>query len=75
MKEHFTAYLVDDEAPALKRLGRLLEATGRVQILGGTISPETALQFLESHPVDVLFLDIQMPGMDGFELLSRLSRS
>ena len=68
------AYLVDDEEPALKRLTRLLEDTGRVEIAGGTTSPETALQFLSTHEPDVVFLDIQMPGMNGFELLMRLGR-
>jgi two-component system LytT family response regulator len=68
------AYLVDDELPALKRLTRLLDATGRVEILGSTTSPEEALQFLSGNNPDVLFLDIQMPGMNGFDLLSQLTR-
>jgi len=66
------AYLVDDERLAVQRLTRLLEATGRVEIAGSTSDPEAALAFLQSHHVDVLFLDIQMPGMTGFELLDRL---
>ena len=74
MKDRLSAYLVDDEAPALKRLTRLLDATGRVEIIGSTVNPEAALEFLAQHEPDVLFLDIQMPGMNGFELLSRLSR-
>ena len=74
MSDRLTGYLVDDEVPALKRLGRLLEETGRVEILGSTTSPEAALEFLSTHEVDVLFLDIQMPGMNGFDLLARLGR-
>jgi len=66
------AYLVDDEPLALKRLARLLEATGRCRIVGACEDPETAVAFLSRNPVDVLFLDIQMPGMNGFELLARL---
>jgi len=66
------AYIVDDERLAVQRLTRLLEATGRVEIAGSTTDPEAAVAFLKSHPVDVLFLDIQMPGMTGFELLERL---
>jgi two-component system, LytTR family, response regulator len=67
------AYLVDDEPLALKRLTRLLDATGRVRVVGSATDPEAALAYLAAHDVDVLFLDIQMPGMTGFELLGRLT--
>jgi two-component system LytT family response regulator len=70
--ELLRAYLVDDEALALKRLNKLLGATGAVEVLGSTTDPAKAISFLESHKVDVLFLDIQMPGMNGFELLAKL---
>jgi two-component system LytT family response regulator len=66
------AYLLDDERLAVERLRRLLDATGRVTIAGASTDPEEALAFLRTHPVDVLFLDIQMPGLTGFELLEQL---
>jgi two-component system LytT family response regulator len=66
------AYVVDDEPLAVKRLVRMLEATGRVEIAGSTSDPEAALTFLNAHAVEALFLDIQMPGLTGFELLERL---
>jgi two-component system, LytTR family, response regulator len=66
------AYLVDDERLAIERLTRLLAATGRVTIAGSSTDPETALEALRRTPVDVLFLDIQMPGLTGFEMLARL---
>ena len=66
------AFLVDDEPLALRRLTRLLEATGRVEIAGSATDPEKAIEFLGANSVDVLFLDIQMPGMNGFEMLGRL---
>ena len=68
------AYVVDDERLAVDRLTRLLQATGRVTIAGSAIDPEAALAVLRETPVDVLFLDIQMPGLTGFELLERLER-
>jgi len=67
-------YLVDDERLAVERLRRLLDATGRVTIVGTSTDPEAALEFLRNHAVDVLFLDIQMPVFTGFELLERLDR-
>jgi two-component system LytT family response regulator len=68
------AFLVDDERLAIERLSRLLDATERVQIVGTATDPEDALEFLQQHDVDVLFLDIQMPGLTGFELLEQLHR-
>ena len=66
------AYVLDDERLAVLRLSRLLTDTGRVEIAGSATDPEEALAFLRRNPVHVLFLDIQMPGMNGFELLARL---
>ena len=68
------AYVVDDERLAVDRLTRLLERTGRVQIVGKTTDPEAALSFLNANAVDVLFLDIQMPGLTGFQMLEQLER-
>lgn len=66
------AYLVDDEPLAIERLERLLKCAGGLSIAGSATDPEEALKFLNRESADVLFLDIQMPGMNGFELLSRL---
>ena len=66
------AFVLDDERLAVNRLKRLLAATGRVEIAGSSTDPEAALDFLTRNAVDVLFLDIQMPGLTGFELLERL---
>ena len=66
------AFLVDDEGLALKRLSRMLAATGRVEIAGQSTDPEQAIgEILAARP-DVLFLDIEMPGMTGFQMLSRI---
>jgi two-component system LytT family response regulator len=68
------AFVVDDEKLAVDRLVRLLQATGRVVIAGTSTDPDDALERLRTADVDVLFLDIQMPGLTGFDLLERLDR-
>jgi two-component system LytT family response regulator len=69
-----TAFIVDDERLAVQRLERLLHDTGRVRVVGSAIDPEDAVATLNQSAADVLFLDIQMPGLTGFELLERLDR-
>ena len=73
-KQPLRVYLVDDEPLALKRLQRLLRETGRVEIMGSTTNPDEALTFLKDNSIDAVFLDIQMPQMTGFELLSKLPK-
>lgn len=66
-------YLVDDEPLALRRLARMLEATGRVEIAGQSTDPEVAvLAITAARDVDLVFLDISMPDLDGFEVCARL---
>jgi CheY-like chemotaxis protein len=66
------AYVLDDEPLAVERLVRLLRQTGRVAIVGSATDPLDAVDWLRSHEIDVLFLDIEMPGMNGFAVLERL---
>lgn len=66
------AYIVDDERLAIERLGRLLGQTGRVQVVGSSTDPADALGAIALAAPDVLFLDIQMPGLTGFDLLEQL---
>jgi two-component system LytT family response regulator len=67
------AYLVDDEPLALERLSRMLVSTGRVHVAGAKTNPAKALEELREVCPDLLFLDIHMPGLSGFELLAELS--
>jgi len=68
------AYLVDDEPLALARLRRLLEKSSLVEVVGATTVPEEAVAALTEDPPDVCFLDIQMPRLNGFEVLARLPK-
>ncbi len=66
------AYILDDEPLAVERLARLLRQTGRVEIVGTATDPIDAVEWLRTHETDVLFLDIEMPGLTGFAVLERL---
>ena len=71
-----TTLIVDDEAPARKRLHKLLQDAaerGDVQVIGEAADGVEALDILERQAIDLLLLDVQMPGMDGFSVLERLA--
>ena len=70
--QRLRAFVVDDERLALERLQRLLADTGRVEVVGSSTDPEDALTQLRAQTVDVIFLDIQMPELSGFDLLTQL---
>jgi two-component system LytT family response regulator len=64
--------IVDDERIARQELKRLLASHPEIEIAGEARTGEEALALLRSHPPDVLFLDIHMPGMSAFDLLEKL---
>jgi two-component system LytT family response regulator len=66
--------VVDDEPLARERIRTLVEADVRFQVAGECPDGAAALEVLRMHPADLVFLDIQMPGMDGLEVASRLAR-
>jgi two-component system, LytTR family, response regulator len=66
------AFLVDDEPIAIDRLRVLIEEHGRVEIVGAGTAPAEVLPAIRESAPDVLFLDIEMPGCSGFELLEQI---
>jgi len=56
------AFVLDDEPLAVRRLQRMLEETGRVEIAGAGCDPVDAVEWLSTHKVDILFLDIRCPA-------------
>jgi DNA-binding LytR/AlgR family response regulator len=68
------ALAVDDELPALDELAYLLRADGRVASVVTAADATEALRVLRDSEVDVVFLDIRMPGLDGLELARVLRR-
>jgi DNA-binding LytR/AlgR family response regulator len=66
--------VLDDETPALDELAWLLRRDPRIAEVHATDSPTEALRMLKEREIDAVFLDIQMPGLDGIELASVLAR-
>jgi DNA-binding LytR/AlgR family response regulator len=64
-----TGLIVDDEAAARSRLTRLLSHHPEVEIVGEACDGLQAIECIEHLKPDLVFLDIQMPGLDGFQVL------
>lgn len=65
--------IVDDEAPARERLKRLLADVEGVELVGEAADGLQAVEMIEGLGPDLVLLDIQMPGMDGFEVIEALA--
>ena len=64
--------LIDDELAARERLRRLLRSHPKVEVVGEAEHGLDGLQQIQLLQPDVIFLDIQMPGLDGFQMLREL---
>ena len=64
--------IVDDEPLARLRLKRLLEPHAAIEIAGEAADGETACRVIDELAPDLVFLDVQMPGLSGFDVLARL---
>ncbi len=68
------AMIVDDEAPARSELRFLLEQTGKIGSISEASSVRAAIEMLMENRVDVVFLDISMPGASGLQLAEALHK-
>jgi two-component system LytT family response regulator len=66
------ALLIDDERLARNELRRLLAVHTDIEIAGEAVDVEDAMEKIATLKPDLLFLDVQMPGADGFSLLEQL---
>ena len=72
---NFRVLIVDDEPISRRRLRRLLALEPDCRIVGECENGRQAVETLEREPVDILFLDVQMPEMDGFEVVQAVSKA
>jgi two-component system response regulator LytT len=67
-----TALIIDDEELAREELKYLLDTEGSVEVLAEGANGIEAVELIREHQPDVVFLDVQMPGLDGFAVLKKL---
>ncbi|SFH92998.1 Two-component response regulator, SAPR family, consists of REC, wHTH and BTAD domains [Tindallia magadiensis] len=64
---------IDDEPMALKRFARIIKEMNNVELIKTFENPSEALVFLEKNPVDIAYVDIEMPSISGIELAEKLT--
>ncbi len=69
------AIIIDDERLARTELRKLLQDFPEIEIVDEASNADEGLQKIENHNPDLVFLDIQMPGKTGFDMLSELDHS
>ncbi|MFN7919208.1 MAG: LytTR family DNA-binding domain-containing protein [Bryobacteraceae bacterium] len=74
MQQQISAVIVDDERLARNRIRRLLSLDSDIDVMAECANGPEAVEFLASQTPELLFLDVQMPGMDGFGVLDSLGR-
>jgi two-component system, LytTR family, response regulator LytT len=67
-----SAVIVDDEQPARDELAFLLKNAGDVEVVAQGTNGVEAVNLIREHNPDLLFLDVQMPGLDGFGVIKKL---
>jgi two-component system, LytTR family, response regulator LytT len=67
-----TALIIDDEQLAREELKYLLDTTGSVEVVAQGVNGIEAVDLIREYQPDVVFLDVQMPGLDGFAVLKQL---
>ena len=70
-----TCIIVEDIQLAADFLKNFCEKAGNIEVMGHFLNVPDALAFLKENPVDLIFLDVEMPGSTGFELIDRLTYS
>ncbi len=68
-----SALIIDDEQLAREELKYLLDVVGGVDVVAQGANGIEAVELIEEHHPDLVFLDVQMPGLDGFQVIQKLA--
>ena len=69
----YDCLIVDDEPPAREVMKRYIQKLPTLRLAGECANALQVIPFLHAHPVDIMFLDIRMPQLNGLELVSTLT--
>ncbi len=72
--KHLRTIIVDDEPAARARLTRLLAQDAEIELVAECRNGTEAIEAITKHKPDLLFLDVEMPQMNGFEVVTRIGR-
>jgi len=72
VEQELSCVVVDDDAMTLKIIESLVKKTENLQWQGSFQDPIEAVNYLQQHSVNLLFVDVEMPGMSGLELIKSL---
>ena len=70
--DRISTLIVDDEKPARRRLAELLGREQHIEVVGEARDGREAVDLIRAQPPDLMFLDIQMPDLDGFAVIAAL---
>jgi two-component system, LytTR family, response regulator len=71
----FRTIIIDDERLARNELKKLLQEFGEIEVIDEAANVQEGIEKIEQYNPDLIFLDIQMPGKTGFDLLEELERA
>jgi two-component system, LytTR family, response regulator len=71
--KHIRTLIVDDEPAARARIGRLLQQDPEIELVGECRNGLEAVEAVHKHRPDLLFIDVEMPQMNGFEVVKKLN--
>ncbi|MGQ7870687.1 LytR/AlgR family response regulator transcription factor [Sunxiuqinia sp. sy24] len=73
LNNHYRTLIIDDESPARQRMQQILSEIPEIKLVGDATNGLEAVRLIEQLQPDLIFLDIQMPGLNGFEVLQKIN--